>query len=177
MLKVLPRWKLFAGVWLATVSALGTGLLAVRLGYSPLDDPDQAHQRPGYVDANPPRSLAPALPGLGPAGTRSVMFFTRPDRLPRLLAALGAKQGQDLLQAAHVVVVQPGAPGPAPPRVVLLGDPTGLIRRGLVTRIPRDGGYPVGYAVIGPDRTVRYRTEDPQQDRRLSEVLTAVSET
>jgi hypothetical protein len=44
-------------------------------------------------------------------------------------------------------------------------------------RIPRDGGYPVGYAVIGPDRTVRYRTEDPQQDRRLSEVLTAVSET
>ncbi len=177
MLNALPRWKLFAGVWLATVSALGTGLLAVRLGNSPLDDPDQAHQRPGYVDANPPRSPAPALPGLGPAGTRSVVFFTRPDRLPRLLAALGAKQGQDLLQAAHVVVVQPAAPGPAPPRVVLLGDPTGLIRRGLFMPIPRDGGYPVGYAVIGPDRTVRYRTEDPQQDRRLSEVLTALSET
>lgn len=53
MLNVLPRWKLFAGVWLATVSALGTGLLAVRLGYSPLDDPDQAHQRPGYVDSQP----------------------------------------------------------------------------------------------------------------------------
>jgi len=61
--------------------------------------------------------------------------------------------------------------------VVLLGDSTGLIRRGLFMPIPRDGGYPVGYAVIGPDRTVRYRTKDPQQDRRLSEVLIALRET
>jgi len=37
------RW-----VWLATVSALGTGLLAVRLGYSPLDDPG-GHQLRGVL--------------------------------------------------------------------------------------------------------------------------------
>ena len=73
-----------------------------------------------------------------------MVFFTRRDRLPRLLAALEAKQGHDLLHPAHVVVVQPAAPGPAPPRVVLLGDPTGLIRRGLACGFPGTGGIPSG---------------------------------
>lgn len=165
-------------VWLSSVAVLGAGLLTVRVGYSPLDDPDQAHQRPGFTDANPPRSVAPPLTGLGPAGSRSVVFFTRPDRLPRLLDALGAGEGPQLLRRAHVVVVQPvRSSDAAPVGVSLLADPTGSVSRALSMRTPRDRGYPVGYAVVGPDGTVRYRTEDPGQDRRLSEVLTAVSDT
>ena len=44
-------------------------------------------------------------------------------------------------------------------------------------RRPRDHGAPVGYAVVGADGTVRYRTEDPQQDQHLAEVLTMVDAT
>lgn len=165
-------------VWLACVVALGAGLLTVRLGYSPLDDPDQAHQRPGFVDANRPRSVAPDLAGLGGTSSRSVVFFTRPERVARLLEALGTSEGHDLLDQAHVVVVQQAGSAATPPTgVTMLADPSGSVSRSLVMRPPRDGGYPVGYAVIGPDGTVRYRTEDPGQDRRLSEVLTAVSDT
>lgn len=165
-------------VWLVSVAVLGAGLLTVRIGYSPLDDPDQAHQRPGFADANTPRSVAPPLTGLGPAGSRSVVFFTRPDRLPRLLDALGADEGLQLLRRAHVVVVQPArSPAAAPAGVSLLTDPTGSVSHALFMRTPRDRGYPVGYAVVGADGTVRYRTEDPGQDRRMSEVLTAVDDT
>ncbi len=165
-------------VWLGSVAVLGAGLLTVRVGSSPLDDPDQALQRPGFTDANPPRSVAPPLTGLGPTGSRSVVFFTRPDRLPRLLGALAAGEGRELLRRAHVVVVQPvRSTDPAPVGISLLSDPTGSVSRALFMRTPRDRGYPVGYAVVGPDGTVRYRTQDPGQDRRLSEVLTAVSDT
>lgn len=167
-----------AAVWLGCVTVLGVGLLTVRLGYSPLDDPDQAHQRPGFADANKPRSVAPDLAGLGGAGSRGVVFFTRPERLARLLDALGTGEGLQLLRRAHVVVVQPvKSPGAAPAGVSLLADPTGSVSRALFMRAPRDRGYPVGYAVVGPDGTVRYRTEDPGQDLRLSEVLTAVKDT
>lgn len=165
-------------VWLICVAVLAAGLLTVRLGYSPLDDPDQAHQRPGFVDANRPRSVAPDLVGLAGAKSRGVVFFTRPERLARLLVALGTSDGRVLVSKANVVVVQqPGSAVTPPAAVTVLADPSGSLSRSLVMRTPRDGGYPVGYAVIGPDGTVRYRTEDPGQDRRLSEVLTAVSDT
>lgn len=168
----------FAAVWAVSVAVLGAGLLTVRVGYSPLDDPDQAHQRPGFADANPPRSVAPRLTGLGPAGSRSVVFFTRPERVARLLDALAGLDGRQLRRRAHVVVVQPvQGTRAAPAGVTLLVDPTSSLSRALFMRTPRDLGYPVGYAVVGADGTVRYRTEDPGQDRRLSEVLTAVSDT
>ncbi len=172
------RSRRLAAVWVVCVAVLGGGLLTVRAGASPLDDPDQARQRPGFSDANPPRSVAPRLTGLGPAGSRGVVFFTRPDRLTRLLAALGGDDGGRLSRRAHVVVVLPVtiAVG-ARTGVTVLADPTGSVSRLLFMRIPRDGGYPVGYAVVGPDGTVRYRTEDPGQDLRLSEVLMAVGDT
>lgn len=172
------RSRRLVAVWVVSVAVLGAGLLTVRAGASPLDDPDQARQRPGFTDANPPRSVAPRLTGLGPAGSRGVVFFTRPERLPRLLTALTEADGSQLLSQAHVVIVEPvKRPDVARPGVTLLADPTGSASRLLFMRRPRDGGYPVGYAVVGPDGTVRYRTEDPGQDLRLSEVLTAVGET
>lgn len=172
------RSRRLAAVWVVSVAVLGAGLLTVRAGASPLDDPDQARQRPGFTDANPPRSVAPRLAGLGPAGSRGVVFFTRPARLQRLLTALGEADGSQLLSQAHVVVVEPvKRPGVPRPGVTMLADPTGSVSRLLFMRRPHDGGYPVGYAVVGPDGTVRYRTEDPGQDLRLSEVLMAVGDT
>ena len=172
------RSRRLAAVWVVSVTVLGAGLLTVRAGASPLDDPDQARQRPGFTDANPPRSVAPRLTGLGAAGSRGVVFFTRPGRLPRLLTALGEADGSALLSQTRVVVVLPGlVPGVAREGVTMLADPTGSLSRLLFMRTPRDGGYPVGYAVVGPDGTVRYRTEDPGQDLRLSEVLMAVGDT
>ena len=166
------------GVWMVSVTVLGAGLLMVRAGASPLDDPDQARQRPGFTDANPPRSVAPRLAGQGPAGGRGVVFFTRAGRLPRLLKAFDEADGSALLSQAKVVVVLPGpVPGAAREGVTMLADPTGSLSRLLFMRRPRDGGYPVGYAVVGPDGTVRYRTEDPGLDLRLSEVLMAVGAT
>ncbi len=165
-------------VWLVAVAVLGAGLGIIRAGYSPLDDPDQARQRPGFIDANGPRSVAPRLPGMGGTGSRSVVFFTRPERLPRLLSALGEAEGASLRRQARVLIVEQGAAAAAAPAgVTVLSDPVGKIRRALAMRVPRDGGYPVGYAVVGPDGTIRYRTEDPGQDRRISEVLMALGAT
>lgn len=172
------RRRGLVAVWLVSVSVLAGGLGMLRAGSSPLDDSDLARQRPGFADANPPRSPVPSLPGLGAVGDRGVVFFTRPERLPRLLSALADPDGLSLRRRAHSLVVAPWLPaGIAPAGVAVLGDRTGGVSRRLFMRVPRDRGHPVGCAVVGPDRTVRYRTEDPGQDRRLSEVLTAVGDT
>jgi len=169
-----PSRPALLATWAAVTALLGGGLLTVRLGMSPLDDPDPGHQRPGYVDANRPRSPAAPLPGLAPAGRRSVVFFTRADRLPRLRRALDGSDGQALRRAASIVLVQ-DTTGPADAGV--LPDPSDRISHAYVMRRPRDHGAPVGYAVVGADGTVRYRTEDPQQDQHLAEVLTMVDAT
>lgn len=94
------------------------------------------------------------------------------------MSALGDAEGASLRRQARVLIVERGtAAGAAPAGVTVLSDPTGKLSRALAMRVPRDGGYPVGYAVVGPDGTVRYRTEDPGQDRRMSEVLMAVDAT
>ncbi len=161
-------------VWLATTAVLGAGLLTVHLNMSGLDDPDPAHQRPGFLDANPPRATAPAVPGLGRPGTRTVVFFTRADRMPRLQQALAGPDGRALHRVAHVVVVQDTA---GPTSGGAIPDPQDVLSRSYQMRRPRDHGAPVGYAVVGPDGTIRYRTEDPEQGQHLSEALTMVEAT
>ena len=105
------------------------------------------------------------------------MFFVRPAQLAQLQAALGDRDGTKLAASADLSIVvssirTSGAhpAGSAP----VVADPGGLIATGYEMRRPRDGGPPVGYAVVGPDRTVRFRTEDPGLSGRLAEVLTMV---
>lgn len=129
------------GTWLGTTVLLGAGLLTVHLGVSGLDDPDPAHQRPGFLDANAPRSAAPVVPGLGPAGTRSVVFFSRRDRLVLLERALAGPDGSALARVARIVVVVDGS-GPSTAGVV--ADPQERLSRLDAMRRPRDGGAPVG---------------------------------
>ena len=162
------------GVWVGTTALIGAGLLTVHLGMSGLDDPNPAHQRPGFLDANRPRVTAPAVAGLGPPGTRSVVFFTRTDQMTGLQRALASSAGRALAGVAHLVVVLDTA-GPLPAGA--LSDPEDLVSRSYEMRRPRDQGAPVGYAVVGPDGTIRYRTEDPQQGQHLSEVRTMVDAT
>lgn len=177
-----PGPRTLIGVWLGAVLLASGGLAALHAGYSPLDDPNPAFQRPGFVDANPPRSALPQLPGEPiTLGGRGVVFFTRPALLPRLLFMLAGPDGVFLRRHAKIVVIVHDAtantPSNSPSGVSLFADPDGTLSQELVMHVPRDHGYPVGYAVIGPDGTVRYRTEDPGQDRRLSEVLIAVDNT
>jgi hypothetical protein len=162
------------GVWIGTTALLGAGLLTTHLGMSQLDAANPAYQRPGFLDANPPRITAPAVAGLGGQGVRTVVFFTRADRLARLQLALAGPDGQALTQVARTVVVQDtGANAPSG----VVSDPRDLISRSYVLRRPRDHRAPIGYAVVGPDGTIRYRTLDPQQDLHLSEALTMAQAT
>lgn len=161
-------------IWAATTGLLGAGVLTVHLGASPLDDPNPAHQRPGYLDANGSRDPAPTVVGLGPAGTRTVIFFTRAERLDRLQRALAGPDGQTLRRTARVVVVQDTEGGTT---AGVVPDPSDRISRAYDLRRPRDRGAPVGYAVVGPDGTVRYRTDDPGVEQHLSEALTMAKAT
>lgn len=55
-----------------------------------------------------------------------------------------------------------------------MADPTGRLARGFGMRIPRDGGPPVGYALIDRAGLIRYRTLDAAMADQLREVATMV---
>jgi hypothetical protein len=170
--------RLAVGVAVATLT--GTGLVLSMTHPRPLDDSDLARQRAGMLDVVGPRSIAAAVTAQLPAfGARTVVFFVRPAQLAPLEQALGSRAGSQLRAAAAVVIVvspDPGASsGPATIGAVPVQlDPAGRLAVAYRMRRPRDGGAPVGYSVVGRDRTVRYRTEDPDVAAGLVEVRTIV---
>lgn len=165
-------------IWAGSALVLGALLAISTASSGPLDDADLAKQRSGMLDAVGPRSAAPLVaPGRPAEGRASVVFFVRPAELDELRATLAKSDGARLAAAADLFVVVPVLPGSggqqasAPP---LVSDVDGRLADGYRMRRPRDGGPPVGYAVVGPDRTVRFRTEDPGVADRVDEVLTMV---
>ncbi len=54
----------------------------------------------------------------------------------------------------------------------LIPDTAGQIANGYQMRRPRDGGPPVGYAIVDSSGSVRYRTLDPTVWKHLKEVQT-----
>ncbi len=107
-----------------------------------------------------------------------MVFFVRPVQREALRSTLAASDARRLAVAADIAVVV-SAPGPGPvgppdgtPPVVAYDD--GRLAAGYGMRRPRNGGPPVGYAVVGRDRTVRYRTEDPGVGTSVDEVLIMV---
>lgn len=75
-----------------------------------------------------------------------------------------------------VVVVSQARDAPVPD---LGGPPVQVDAQGRLAalydmRRPRDGGPPVGYAAVGSDGTIRYRTQDPGVADGLTEVRTIV---
>ena len=158
------------GLWLLLAAVLGAAMLLADHQHSPLDDPDLAMQRPGFLDAVGARSEAPPVTTSLPArGRVAVVFFTRSAQQRPLLSALSHR---DALPAAVDVVVVGGPADVDEGPVAVVTDPDGSLARDYALPVPGDGGYPVGYAIVGSDGTIRYRTLDPQAAERLDEVRT-----
>lgn len=157
-------------VWL--VVALATGLLLAlsRAATGPLDDPDPARQRPGFLDAERLPVPAPQVTDDVPApGRRAVVFFVRPAELERLCQALTAF---DPPQPADVAVVLVGEGGRCPQGISVVPDREGELAALYGMPVPRDHGPPVGYAIVDGAGNIRYRTLDPEVASLLGEVST-----
>ena len=146
----MPSRSSLVAVWLA--AAVGLGGLMLVAGGAP----------------------APPLPGGLPApGRRAVVFLARPAGLERLCHAL-AESG--LRTRADVVVVVHGVRHSCD-TVPVVVDPAGRVGAGYGLRRPRDGGPPVGYAVVDSRGRIRYRTLDAHPAMGLDEVGTIVGDT
>lgn len=157
-------------VWLAVVALLGGLLLVAQHARSPLDDPDPARQRPGFLDGvGHPTFAPPVPPGFPRMGRRAVVFFVAPRGAAPLCKAVAADDS--LLRRADVLVVS-SEPTDACPATGTVVDTAGALARGYGIPRPRDGGLPVGYAVVDEGGRIRYRTLDPTVVDHLGEVET-----
>lgn len=155
-------------------SALGFGALLAWAGSreTPLDDPDPAYQRPGFLDADDLPAPAPPLDGRLPrAGRPSVVFFVMANNAGGLCTSL---ERTTLGDVADLAVVIPMATSADCPAAVLVTDEDGEVADGFKLRMPRGGGPPVGYAVVDAQQRIRYATLDPAVARQLDEVRTIV---
>lgn len=165
------------GIWLVAAVGLGAALLAARVGRDPLDAHDLAYQRPGILDVHgEPFPAPPVTEGIPTAGMRTVVFFTRPPLVAELTQALVERRGLGARTQAVIVVA-----GAAPPSTVagipVVPDPAGQLAAAYRMDQPRDGGPPVGYAIVDSAGRVRYHTLDPSVADQLEEVATMVEAT
>lgn len=164
-----PTRRGLLGAWLLAAVALGVLLLIAQLLRGPLDDPDQAYQRPGILDLTAlPQPAPPVTPEIPRAGRPAVVFFERPEKLAALCESLPAT---GLAKYADLVIVTPAASGSCGPLTVI-ADPGGNLAGSYGIRPPAAGGPPVGYAIVDADQQIRYRTLDPTVASELSEVRT-----
>jgi hypothetical protein len=158
--------------WLVLAGSMGGLLALAQLAEGPLDDPDLAEQRPGYLDAGDLPVRAPPLPGDLPSPKRrTVVFVERPERVAELCRAL---RRDDLGQHAALVVIVSDRDGDECGSVPVVVDQSGSYVDAIGFRHPEDHGPPVGYAVIDSHGQVRYRTLDPEVDDGLEEVETII---
>ncbi len=164
-----PTRRALVSVWVAAAVGLGL-LLAVASTRGPLDDPDPARQRPGFLDSG--GVIAPTVaPGVPSPGRRAVVFFVRPAQAGPLCRALPASGlGKD---ASLAVIVS--SPADCPGQAAVVVD-SGGIARGFGMPTPVDGGPPVGYALIDSSGRIRYRTLDPRGAGGLDEVATMLAD-
>ena len=159
-------------IWLTMAVGLGLLLTVARVMREPLDDPDPAWQRPGFLDAGDlPVPAPPVAPGLPAPGRPTVVFFERTGRLPQLCRALAASSLPDKATATAVVVDGAGSHSCEGADAVVI-DRDGTLAAAYGMRRPRGGGPPVGYAVVDGAGAIRYRTLDPAVADELSEVRT-----
>lgn len=164
-----------AATWVAVVGVLAGLLLAAGRSGSGLDDPDPARQRPGFLDAVGRPTPAPqVISGLPSPGRRAVVFFVRPEFGPSLCRAI--TDDPSLRGRADLAIVSSGRVGPCP-AVGVVTDAAGGLASGFAMRRPRDGGPPVGYAVVDRAGRIRYRTLDPSVVNGLREVETMLKAT
>ncbi len=150
--------------WLITSVILTVVVLAVVGGPGALDDPDPGDQRAGFlIDGDQGRAVAGLrLPG-DPVGARAV--FLAFDRSVPRNGTLG-RVLDDVPPDFAAVLVVPRLAGPAvraarAGRFRLQADRGGSVARAVGMPEPKDGGPPVGYALIDDSARVRYATLDP----------------
>lgn len=145
--------------WLTGSVVLVVVVLAVVPGPGPLDDPDPAYQRPGFVlargDATRVSNLS--LPG-SPRGRHPVVIVF--DRgLPDAGAFHRLQRG--LPPAFAIVLVISDGQRPTQYPFPVFVDRQGRTAAAVGMRTPKDGGQPVGYAIVDRQARVRYTTLDP----------------
>lgn len=153
----LPPWVPVAA-WLAGAALLAYVVLAVVPAPGPLDDPDQADQRTGFlIPREDARRLPPISGGLRFGARPTLLLFDRrtPGRRPL------QKIISELPRGTTMTLVLAGTKRAGLARLV------GMPR-------PRDGGYPVGYAIVDRERLVRYVTLDPTYLEHGLEIATVV---
>ena len=151
---------------------LGSAQLIATLDRRPLDDPDLAFQRPGFLDAPGAPFLAPKIaPDIPKVGERFILFFVREAQGKPLHDALINRTHpfDDVAVAIVYVGREPDHEDSVAPSI---RDTEGQIAASYRMRRPRDGGAPVGYAIVDSSGLVRYRTLDPTVWKRLDEVQT-----
>lgn len=171
----LPTRRSLVLVW--TTAAVGLALLlaVADRARGPFDDPDPARQRPGILDLGDLPSPSPEIvAGIPATGRRAVVFFERTAGLEGLCEAL---RENPLPGDTDVVVVVSADGGSCLTRATVVADPLATYARRFGLDVPRDGGAPVGYAVVDSRQRIRYRTLDPQVAHGLREVATIVAAT
>ena len=163
-----------AAIWLTLAVVLSLFLALARAADGPLDDRDAAWQRPGFLDAGelpaPAPKIAPNVPG---TERPAVVFFVRAGGMQKLCRALAENR---LAGRAAIAVVFAGTRSSGCQAAeAVVADPEGDVAEAYGMRRPRDGGPPVGYAVVDSAGDIRYRTLDPAVADRLDEVSTMVS--
>lgn len=162
--------RVLAAVWLILAVGLGGLLLLAGLAEGPLDDADQARQRPGVLDLAPlPVPAVPVTDSIPRGGRAAVVFFTRSERLDELCAAVRAAELD-----ADVAIVTPAA-GATCGAAAVVADPALRLAAAYQLRQPDSGGPPLGYAVVDTQRRIRYATLDPTTAEHLFEVRTMLA--
>ncbi len=160
-------------LWLVVAALFGTLLVLAGSSESGLDDPDPAWQRPGILDLGglplPAPSFSEGQPRLG---HRAVVFFVRPDSVASLCRSLRSHHLRETVDIAVVVSGTGQCLGST-----VREDPSARVAQAYGLRRPRDGGAPVGYAVVDSHGRIRYRTLDPDLHDDLQEVDTIVAAT
>ncbi len=164
-------------VWTVAAAVFVGALVIAQIGKNPLNDPDLAYQRPGFLDAHGTPFPAPAVTERIPAvDARTVVFFTRAERAAMLRAALATHPS--LADRAQLVIVAAGVvPDAAAGGIPTITDPDGRLAAAYQMPVPADHGPPVGYAIVDRSGQVRYRTLDPNMADLLNEVETMVRAT
>ena len=166
---MVPTRRALVTVWLAAVIAMGAVLAVSQATRTPGDDVDPARQRPGILDLGPLPVAAPRLSATVPApGQPTVIFFAGSQA-----AELCAELPDADLDGVAVVVVSADADACRQGALVLETSGREAAEAfGLPSR--RDGGVPVGYAIVDSEGRIRYRTLDPSVAGLLDEVTTMV---
>jgi hypothetical protein len=144
--------------WLAATSVAAVVVIAVVGGPGRLDDAQLGDQRNGFlIDVEDARRVSGLLLPGDPIGRRPVFVgFARAAPLASALEAIRGRLPPGF--AAVLVVAEPGrAEGP----LRSVEDPRGRIAATVGVDRPRDGGPPIGYAVVDGSALVRYATIDP----------------